>query len=173
MFKEKVIYGHMLGFFLWAPLGAGAPAECFGRSAPSRPICCATPSDSSSSAIFFTLSSSPRALAVPTARRGRPTLRHSARPGRSPPPPPVGADRSPPRPPVGAPWMQLCDSTRPSPLAAPAARRGRPALRDSARPDRSLPPLLVGVPWMQLRLTDDWFQQKTEMPRGSIFPCQS
>jgi len=122
---------------------------------------------------FFTLFSSPRALAVPTARRGRPTLRHSARPGRSPPRPPVGADRSPPRPPVGAPWMQLRDSTRPSPLAAPAARRGRPALRDSARPDRSLPPLLVGVPWMQLRLTDDWFQQKTEMPRGSIFPCQS
>ena len=86
---------------------------------------------------FFTLSSSSRALAAPTARRGRPTLRHSARPARSPPRPPVGADRSPPRPPVGVPWMQLCDSAHPdsSPPRPPvgAAPRSGTQLAPTAR----------------------------------------
>ena len=157
-------------------LGAGAPAERFGRSNPSRQIGLFRSVGSLSNQgrrLPLASADGERNPVSPPVFVGRPTLRHSARPGRSPPRPPVGADRSPPRPPIGAPWMQLRDSTRPSPLAAPAARRGRPALRDSARPDRSLPPLLVGVPWMQLRLTDDWFQQRTEMPRGSIFPCQS
>ena len=100
-------------------LGAGAPAERFGRSHPSRQIGPSRAVGSLSNQIVVFLSrartgkgtrlaarlrrpphaptlSSPRPLAAPAARRGRPALRDSARPDRSLPPLLVGV-----------PWMQL------------------------------------------------------------------